>query len=187
MKTVNPPPVTNKMDFVRRYSCGEFGNHAPTWDTLHEFLASDYRGLIHIRNRVAGGPTWYNLSPEKVHIQWDKILDSGVNSQTLYLSGMCPTEKTILQGELQQSLDHIDLTYSTVVAPMREALAAETKFAKGIAALSLVQWAMDAPSFDWMQELLDLYPNHVIEFTCLSVCWGTIPNRNTLVWEIRNY
>jgi len=180
-------PVRNKQEFVLRYGNNEFGNCAPTWVSLSDFLQSDYRGLMHIRNRVAGGPTWYNLSPEDLCRRWGMLIDGGIDPNTLYISAMCPTEKTILQGEVVQSVNHLDLTYSTVVAPMRDALKQSTKFATGIVAVSLLQWAMDGKSYDWLQHLLDNYPGHVVEFTCLSVCWGTVLNCNTLFWEVRLY
>ena len=142
---------------------------------------------MHIRNRIQGGPTWYNLSPEEAHVTWSNLLQQGVTAGTLYISAMCPTEKTIIQGELQQSVDYIDLTYTTVVAPMRDALRKETKHANGIRAVNLLKWGMDPASYDWLSELLSLYPDHIVEFTCLAVCWGTVPNRNTIFWEIRKY
>lgn len=181
-------PVNSKADFVERYAAGEFGNMSPTWNSLSDFLLSDSnRGLYHIRNRVAGGSTWYNLSPRELQDKWQELCSSGVDPKTLYVSEMCPTQFTILQGEVQRSLSYVDLTYSRVVAPMREALAVETKFASGICAVTLLKWAMDASSFNWLEELFLRYPGHTVEFTCLSVCWGTLPNLNTLFWEVRNY
>ena len=68
-------PVLNKKDFVKRYALGEFGNAAPTWETISEFLQSGYnRGLIHIRNRVVGGATYYNVESENVLRTWDLIM-----------------------------------------------------------------------------------------------------------------
>jgi len=36
-------------------------------------------------------------------------------------------------------------------------------------------------------ELLDLYPDHVIEFSAAEVFVGDRPGRNAVVWEVRKY
>ena len=185
-------PVNSKRDFVRRYQANEFGNRAPTWDTLAEYLDSGYKGLVHIRNRVAGGPTWYDVPAAKVAEEWDKIVKGcrgeSQNPETLYLSGMAPTERTQLQGELTLN-DSLGLTfyYSRCALTMREALKKESHHIFRLEALQLMRSFMDPSSYDWVQELLDLYPGHVIEFSCYGVPWGTIPHRNTVIWEVRNY
>ena len=179
-------PVQTKVDFVRRYQAGEFGNRAPTWDTYEEFKESGYKGLVHIRNRVAGGPTWYDVPWDEV---WYKFCECccQVDGSSLYFSGMAPTATTSLQGEVRQSERYLDLYYSTVPKPMRASLLEGGRQVYGILALSLLRTHMDASSFDWTQELLERYPGHVIEFSCYGVNWGTIPNRNTILWEVRNY
>lgn len=183
------PPVLTKKDFVRRYQLGEFGNRAPTWDSFDEWCddKKDFNALYHIRNRVAGGPTYYNVPGYKLWGKWDKLC-SNVKSSSLYISAMAPTEKTVFQGEVQESKgDGLLLTYSTVVATMREALAKETRHSFGVMAECLLLYHMDHPSWEWLWVLLDRYPEHVIEFSVYSTCWGTIPNRNTVFWEVRKY
>lgn len=181
-------PVLTKQDFVRRYQAGEFGNRAPTWDTIEEFLASGYRGLVHIRNRVAGGPTWYDIPHDEVWFKFCEVIAKpNVSGKTLYFSGMCPTELTVIQGEIQRSARYIDLYYSCVPKPMRQSLIEGGIQVSGLTAVLLLRCFMDASSHEWLDHLLDEYPEHVIEFTTLSRPWGTIPRRNTIWWEVRNY
>jgi hypothetical protein len=180
------PPVRTKRDFVLRYAENEFGNRAPTWNTLDEYLAANYNGgLIHLRNRIAGGKTWSNVAPNDVDLYWREALNSGLTPKDLYISGMCPTEKTVIQGEILQTTEGLNLYYTTVAKPMREALAQEAHNVVGLRALGTIKHYMDPGSYDWIQVLLERYPLHVIEFTTLSVNWGTIPHRNTLIWEVR--
>lgn len=192
-------PVKTKRDFVRRYQQGEFGNRAPTWDSLSEYRASKYRGLVHLRNRVAGGPTWYNVPWDEVEITW-YIATCKVNGgrpavleKDLYISGMAPHDRGTIQGEVMLSPirlgmgPHYELTYCSAKKPMREALAEETRYSTGLRAASLLRTYMDPSSYDWVQYLLETYPNHIVEFSCFSVPWGTIPNRNTVIWEVRAY
>lgn len=179
------PSVLTKVDFVRRYQAGEFGNRSPTWNTYAQFLRDRYTGLVHIRNRIQGAKTWYNVPASQVGFKLDQIVNEGWNRSLLYFSGMAPTEKTTFQGEVVQSTDYLDLFYSHVPLPMRDSLLQGGKQVSGLKALGLMKTYMDPSSFDWVQELLEEYPGHVIEFSCYSVNWGTVPHRNTVIWEVR--
>jgi hypothetical protein len=180
-----PNSVLTKLDFVRRYQAGEFGNRAPTWDTVKEFKRSGYVGLVHIRNRVAGGPTWYDVQSKDVEQRVAELEREG-HSQ-LYLSGMAPTHLTKIQGEVQRSITHLDLFYSTVPKPMRAALVEGGRSASGVMARLLLNSYADQASYEWIDCLLNRYPEHVVEFSVYSVYWGTIPRRNTVIWEVRKY
>lgn len=185
------PPVLTKHDFVRRYARGEFGNASPTWNNYREWW-EDWQpdgwetALYHVRNRVAGGRTWYNVGGCRLGEVWDYACSLYQPSQ-LYISAMCPTELTTLQGEVRRSERYLDLTYTTVAKPMRDALAESTQYASGVLAVSLLRSHMNPKSYDWLQELFDRYPDHVVEFTCLDTCWGTLPGYNTIFWEVRSY
>lgn len=188
-----PSPVITKLDFVRRYALGEFGNAAPTWSTLEEYLEGGYPGLVHLRNRVAGGRTWYDLfGPNALRWAWNQTTERhGVAPEQLYISAMAPTEKTILQGEVQQASGGrcgLELYYSTVRKPMRDALRERAATADGILADSLLRGALCPNSYEWLQELIKRYPAHVVEFSAYSTCWGTLyPRFNTVFWEVRSY
>lgn len=190
------PPVLTKQNFTERYARGEFGNASPTWHTLRDFLDSEadpYRTYYHLRNRTAGGETHYNLDVFQVIDLWKSWpVDEQEN---WYCSAMCPTYKTIIQGEVIQGSYGFDrfggagleLLYSRVAKPMREALAEKSERASGIIAASLLRQHLCSNSWEWLNALLENYPGHVIEFTTLSTNWGTIPGYNTLFWEVRSY
>lgn len=183
-------PVLHKRDFVLRYMNGEFGNRSPTWDNLKEFTLDrdkDGDALYHIRNRVKGGPTFYDLRIAGVHQCWRSLVQKGIQPSSLYISQMCPTERTKIQGEVMQSEHYIDLWYSKIAKPMREALALESYHVNGLTAVIQLRKYLCASSWAWMQELLENYPHHVIEFTTFDVCWGTVTNYNTVFWEVRSY
>lgn len=176
--------------FVDGYQANRFGNRAPTWNTLHDYVydPTQYTGLVHIRNRVAGGPTWYDVPADKViRVASDIQLQGLISYSDMYFSGMAPTERTTFQGEVRRSERGLDLTYSTVAKPMRQSLLEGSKSACGLIAQELLRYYMDPSSYDWLGDLLDLYDGSVVEFSCYSCNWGTIPNRNVVVWEVRNY
>jgi hypothetical protein len=179
-------PVRTKQDFVRRYKLGEFGNHAPTWDTAVEYYNSGYQGMVHIRNRVAGGMTWYNVDPFTFSNRWNAAARH-YGETKLYISAMAPTEQTLFQGELVRGLRGLNLTYSIVAKPMRDALHEQSRFADGALSLFLLQRYLDTNSYNWLQVLVERYPDHAIEFSTYSVQWGTLPRYNTVFWEVRLY
>jgi len=186
-------PVLYKADFVGRYAKGEFGNHVPTWNNPNEYLDTISDGFthllkhpLHIRNRIAGGPTWYNVKPVYLPIMWD-VACTYCGHDNLYLSLMAPEDKKVFQGEVMRGYWGLDLYYNRQPLPMREGFEVERLSASGIIALSLLQWYLCPNSYEWLQTLLDRYPNHVVEFSTYSINFGTLPNFNTIVWEVRSY
>ncbi len=177
------PPVTSKHNFVGRYMAGEFGNRAPSWNTIKEFKTAKYRGLVHLRNRVAGGPTYYDLRPQAALEKWEWQ----ANPKSWYCSAMAPTLKTLIQGEVQRGTAGIEFYYSTMALPMRQALAVSAQTAYGIKALSLLDISVNAISYEWLMLLLERYPDHVVEFSAYGCCWGTVPGYNAVYWEVRKY
>lgn len=178
------PPILTKQQFVREYKKGTFGNRAPTWDTLDQFLGSGYRGgLLHLRSRIAGGETYYNLTEEALIAKWLRVS----NPKSWYCSAMAPHHKGLIQGEVQQGIKGLELYYAPALVPMREALAKEGKQVYGSLAVRLLKENLCPNSWEWLNVLLDRYPEHVIEFSSFSVCWGTLPKFNTVVWECRLY
>lgn len=187
-------PVLTKTDFARRYKSGEFGNGSPTWDNPTEFLLGGVGEaldqLYHLRNRVKGGPTYYDLERRELLRLWGSI----ANPDSYYVSAMCPTHLTIIQGEVSQVAygesykpAGIGLYYSTVAKPMRAALEEDARQVYGIEAVTILRHYFNARSYEWLQVLFDRYPGHVVEFTTLSTCWGTLPGFNVIFWEVRNY
>ena len=187
-------PVLSKSDFVLRYGAGEFGNASPTWRDLEAWEVDNKEltnDLYHIRNRIAGAETWYNVPATAVRSTWyEAIQDYRPND--LYISAMCPTHKTLINAEVMQAFPGsgaygLQLYYSTVKKPMRDSLKEGGQQVAGLRAAMILRHYLDANSHDWLMFLLDAYPAHVIEFTTLSTKWGTLPNFNTIFWECRAY
>lgn len=185
----NPLPVLTKHDFVRRFQKGEFGNRGPTWNTLEEFIAADYEGLMCLRNQIAGGPLWYDVPADKVARVFKDVTEiDGIKPSDLYFSAMAPTERTLFQGEVMQSSENsLSLFYTHVRKPMRDALREHSSSVSGIIATRLLRQFLCPNSYAWLEVLLERYPDHVVEFSTYETNWGTLPNHNTITWEVRRY
>jgi hypothetical protein len=185
-------PVNSKSDFVRRYLEGEFGNAAPSWNSLAEWWQEEpvpwirYGRNFHVRNRVVGGPTYYNLDAGILSQFWPDICRE-CGEHNLYISAMAPTHLTLIQGEVQRGIWGLDLTYSTVRLPMRDSLRAGATYTNSLKAQVLLQYYMNQQSYEWLQYLLENYDNHVIEFSVYDCEWGTVPGQNAVWWEVRKY
>ena len=182
------PPVLTKKDFVRRYQNGEFGNASPTWDDPWQVT---YRkdALYHIRNRIAGGKTYYNIRPRRLIPEWITVIArDGYSPEGLYISEMAPSHLTTLQGEVMRDERYLHLRFNRIAAPMREGFQRENLCTYGVSALCLLRSHMDGNSWGWLNTLFDEYPDHVIEFSVYSKPWGTLaPAYNTIFWEVRKY
>jgi hypothetical protein len=197
------PPVLTKADFARRYAIGEFGNASPTWTNVQDFIdwgckefgngpnARPSEGLFHLRNGVvAGGITYYKLHWSEATAKW---LDQPDKSNW-FVSMQIPPEveaSLLLQGEVYQyepAKNGLHLYYTTVPKPMRNALKEWSHQTSGLHAVSLLRQALCPNSYEWLMELLDLYPYHVVEFSAYGKKWGTLyPNFNCVYWEVRRY
>lgn len=184
--------IDTKLKFVDLYKRGVLGNASPTWDNLPDFWACDplknypKSQKFHLRNRVVGGPTFYNLTAEEIITLVVEIQIPG-GEDSYYVSAMAPHHLGTLQGEVRLSPDFYDLSYTFTKKPMREAFADDLQTAQGIIASSLLRTYMNPVSYDWLQILLEEYPGHIVEFSCFSKCWGTLSQYNTVFWEVRNY
>lgn len=130
--------------------------------------------------------TWYNVPNWSMEETWQAAL-AQFDANQLYISAMAPTERTVAQGEVLNSEQGLTLRFSRVKKPMREALAEEERTVVGLRAYFFLQTFCNAKSWEWLKVLLERYPDHVVEFSCYEVCWGTEPGYNTVYWEVRRY
>jgi hypothetical protein len=174
----------SKAEFYERYLRGEFGNHPRSWATWADLVADGYGGRVTLRDMVPGGPCFYGVEvadlkagklPEKCSTLVDKRFNEGM-----------PDEFLTIQGNVWYDLG-LKLEYSTAPGIGHRDAVRHPRVAEGLMATSLLKTHLDPNSYDDLRELLDLYPEAVIEFSTYSKCVGVLPHRNTVTWECRNY
>lgn len=182
--------VRNKRENYALLKAGRFGSRLRHWANEAELAADPYGGKVGIRSWRVGFRTIFGLPQAEVAARLDALEAEGQPREWFYLSEMAPDEHIVLQGEFFDgsscgAFANRHLTYSTVQAPMKPALAAETRYAEGAASEAILRSAMFPASWDDFVAIRESYPDAAIEFSCYSICLGDRPHRNTLFWEVR--
>lgn len=181
--------VKSKAEMYPLYEAGKFGNKLESWSSVDEYLSSGSPKSVGLRYKGQTGGLWFQsyLKPTEVRAVADRWLTEGAKESLIVVSEAAPDEYIIAQGEVCRYLWGLELRYSTVKTAMRKALATEQHHARGLRAKMLLESWMSPGSLNDLNELLDTYPDAVIEFSTFSIELGSCPHRNTLIWEVRNY
>lgn len=175
--------VTVKRNYYRRWGDGEFGNKPMSWGTIDALEESSYNGQVNIRHTTPGSEHVKFWVPKSKCRAW--IETTGVPASEFRFNEPVPDSKITLQGELLRDHRGLCLLSSKAKLPMREAMRVAST-TTGLAARMLLQEACDPESLDWLETLLDRYPQHALEFTTFSSRLGSL-HLNTVIWEVRMY
>ena len=165
-----------------------FGNKLRTWDDYDALLRSGYNGKVSMRVKLSsgGGCAAYEIPVKKVPWVMKEWVKQGIPRTAITFNESAPDDKLLLQGCVRRSIKYYDLDYSTEKKPMREAMK-NALVARGAEARVLLEENLDPNSYNDLLLLMDLFPEHVIEFSTYSINVGCLPHRNTVIWEVRDY
>ena len=196
----NPRTIATKSEFYALYELGYFGNRALAWKSYEEVLASGWKGKICVRSKkgIDRKKPIYNFPIE--HVLKEMKRRGFVPEESTFNQSM-PDEHLLIQGEIRRIGDKpfngnlqtalkcrgLGLRYTTVKKPMNEALREEDLWAQGLEASLILQRNLCSSSHSDIMDLLDIFPNDVIEFSTYDIAVGNIPGRNTVIWEVRNF
>lgn len=195
--------IRNKRKFFELWEAGVLGNRTRLWRDPEAAWSwgewqSARRGLPHnllipeigfreIRKPgSAGAGKW-----EKV--PWSCVFETAdrwkAEGREFVMDDGVPNEKQTLMGEIVRTERGMEgfITLATPL-PMRPAMAAGLmKHRSYLETRLLLETYMDPSSRDDLDQILELYPDHAVEFSCFSVNVGILPHRNTMFWETRLY
>jgi hypothetical protein len=181
--------IDNKREYYFLYGINFFGNKPLTWDSIEEITKDGWRGGICIRG-LKGIPrsmARFDLNLEEAINYVKKLEKEGIPKEKLTFNQSMPNGHLLIQGEVMRSPNYYELTYTTIKEPMNYGLAKETLYEDGIKALNKLKQNLFPSSYENMQELFDLFPDSIIEFSSYNIPVGNLRNRNTIFWEVRNY
>jgi len=167
---------------IKMYEClknGLFGNTAKIYNSLQEIPENE---ILSMRYNQAG-----NMDKCNPNITKKEIIDRRINLSEVTISQQ-PQQyaKPLLNGEITRNQFGLDLKYKIGNMWMRPAMKIADR-AIGLYAQKILDVYLTSSDYDCLIELLDKYEDHIIEFTVFDNFIGTIPNRNTIIWEVRKY
>ncbi len=181
--------INNKKEYYFLYGMGFFGNRPLTWNSIDEIIISGWKGGICIRGSkgIPRIKSRYNLTLKETIDYINQLKKEGIPPEKLTFNQSMPDEHLIIQGEVVRDYKNYSLTYTTIKKPMNRGLEEETLHAEGIKALFLLKQNLFPSSYDDLQILFDIFSDSVIEFSSYDIEVGNLQNRNTIIWEVRNY
>ena len=179
--------IRNKTQMYELLLAGKLGNRVRAWDGLKALEASGYRGQVSLRSKNIADPVAvYHVPYEMLH----EVLDANhlCHRTDIVYSESPPDEMRVIQGELTRSpYCGLFFKYTFAPLPMRSAFdQGSFQYAEGLRAKLLLEHYVDPSSLDDLYELLDEYPDHVIEFSSFAVPVGVL-GRLAVIWECRLY
>jgi hypothetical protein len=185
----NKKSIDSKKDCYLLYENNLFGNRAETWNSLQEVSNSSWKDTICIRakKRVGSKNTIFDIPLSQVPQEVDNMIKNKTKKEDIYFIQTMPNKHLLIQAEVMLTEQGLYLQYTTIKKPMNLGFKEETLHAYGLKALNLLKSNLSPPSLQDLNALFELFPNSIIEFSCYNVPVGTIPGRNTVIWEVRNY
>lgn len=190
LRRVEPvrPPVLNKQDFYRRSRLGEFGNTCPEWFSVDDWAAgvreknwhSKQWGIRH--TRIAGfAGTRLNVPTADVADHVRNVFQNGDYQISPMVNGFA---NVVFEGDVTDR--YISGNFNPPGGSWRKHML-KPRLIEGSAAKAVLRTYLNENSQDDLAILLEQYPDHVIELTILDACFGTVPHRNAVIWEVRRY
>ena len=183
--------IRNKAAFYAEQQANRTGNHYPQWYSYSDIILAGYTGLLSVRDLTKGGRSGVTREIHKVLV---KDIPRALRCKGIGVA-FIPTPRDshlIFQGEYTENGGFPELRYTHVKLPMLYAFKEQSLRATGVTARFLLRKYLDAPSLETVDELVSQHTDFsnvytpVIEFSCYDVAVG-IENRNTVIWEVRNY
>jgi len=178
-------PITCKAQFFQAWEQGLLGNRTQLWRDPASAYAYGVPEIGFRQIGQAGGGAWEKVPREQVFATADLWRALG---RRFVMDDAAPNHLTTLCGEVGRTVRGLEGFLGVTGCSIREA--AQRGLLKpytGAAVLVLLDTYMDPSSRDDLEELLTLFPDHVVEFSCFGVNVGVFPNRNCIFWECRRY
>lgn len=182
--------IRTKSRYLRLAAAGLAGNAPRTWSTAAEFLRGSSDPRCGIRCYRRGDPRFRAYVRRAALERTIRAL--GLQRGEYYVSKTIPPGEVRISGELSWVGGEWVFHYSSIRAPMREALAQGGRHARGYFAVwGLLAKYCTPQDLEELRDVFDLYSPQgeypVIELTVTRSDCGIFAHRNVLIWEIRHY
>lgn len=185
--------IRSKKKFYELWESGCLGNKLRTWRDPEAAKRSGVPmvGYRYSDPKGGGAPWWGTIENAGIVTRFNEIVAQGFDARYLVVCESAPDDHATIQGEVCRALGIAGLSGLLGLARgmrMRDSIAAgNLTHRTGSEVAVLLSTYMDANSRYDLEQILDLYPDAAVEFTCYTVNVGDLRNRNTIFWEVRNY
>lgn len=177
--------ITSKAQWTEFQKLGIY-NNLPTFRSSAELRESGYTGLVGLRAVSRTGGVYKDLPAAEA-------IASGVLDTGEYYAQQCaPDDRCTVQGELD--LATMTLFFCSPpraangerrVMRMREALRDHAQQLQHWPMALWLKAVLTPAAFEELEDIMDRFPGHIVEFSVYSGNVGDRPLNNWLVWEIR--
>ena len=179
--------VATKQQMYQLLAAGKLGNTIPQYFNIAAWGQAPYAPYWGIRSLTPGGPCFLNVP----FMQVESIVAKHYLPGTYNISMMVDQITTVTGWweifDAPYGLYIYGIEYPQRGTSWRELMPTQGKGYSGVVARQLLRRHLNANSLDDIDELLTTYPGHVIEFSTLKNCLGTLEHRNHIIWEVRDY
>lgn len=184
-------PVTSKNRMYPLLASGAFGNTIPQFFSVAAWRASgdsERYPTWGVRTLSPGGPCRLYCPTAEVEstVADYEARGHGVNI-SLMIDAVCTVTlyADVYEGERGVEVHCVENPGKG--ASWRVEMPRNGKRLTGLAAKMTLQRHLNPSSLADLYALLEQYPGHVVELSACDRCIGTIPGRNAVTWECRQY
>lgn len=191
--------IPTKADFYKLYQPYALGNTIrqywwEEWERMfqHNCEPTDVVGWA-VRVTIPDNPFMkYEMSREECYLYGKKlIVEHGLRPDQIQASELAPDHRLVLQGHVMRGTTFVNgeavetFSKDPTKNRMRDSMGRFKPYS-GLHYWSLLKSKMDAPSWEMFNELLDRYPDSIIEYAIYDIGVGLM-GINTIIWEVRDY
>ena len=187
--------IVDKSSMYRMLAAGAFGNTVPQWFDIGEWRCDPEHQRYEwwgVRTMTPGGPCTLNchfLDVIRVALGYE---DAGhqINISPM-IDKFCTVTAWLELWDSPNGLVVEGVEYPDTAGgwTWRNSMPdpAKRRRWEGTQARMVLRRHLNENSLSDVRELLEEYPDHILELSSTDRCFGTVEHRNHIVWELRQY
>lgn len=181
-------PVTSKQQMYRSLAAGDFGNTTRQYFDLASWRAGDEYPRFEtwgLRSMSAGGPCRLYCPKDEVESTIASWGPGHEYNLSVMVDAVCDVRlwADVFVGPWGITVYGIENPPKG--GSWRKLMPVDGRTFGRLESLMVLRRCLNPNSLADLHEILELYPDHVVELSALSVCMGIFPHRNGVVWEVR--
>jgi hypothetical protein len=188
---VGTEPVLRKSRMYSLLSAGAFGNTIRQWFDVGEWERSDDAARIPVwgvRTLTPGGPCRLYCPRDEVRATAERpeYAAAGVNV-SMMIDAVCAVTLWADVYDSDAGVVVYGIEHPGKGASWRKDMPSKGRQFTPLQSRLLLGRHLNPSSLADLGAVLERWPGHVVELSACDRCFGTVPGRNAVVWEVRKY